>query len=182
MDRALLIRKIQNYQTAYDEEMLFRPRFISLLNNFQNCFDRNLTTGHITASAWVFDKNARNVLMVHHKKLERWLQPGGHADGDENVISVAIREVAEETGLAALSLFDSNIFDLDIHLIPQHKDVKPHLHYDVRFLFTANSRLPLVASEESNQVQWIPIGQAAYYTNNHRSIHRMILKTNLIFK
>jgi 8-oxo-dGTP pyrophosphatase MutT (NUDIX family) len=182
MDRDYLIQKIRDYQTEFEEEHLYRPRFISLIRNFHNCFHRNLVSGHITASAWVFDHLAKKVLLVHHKKLNRWLQPGGHADGDENVVNVAKREVTEETGLNTLSLFDTSIFDLDIHLIPQHKNTLAHFHYDIRYLFTADSRLSPEVNDESNQVLWVPIDDVAYFTNNPRSIHRMILKTKLIFK
>lgn len=182
MDKAVLIQKIQSYRTTFEEEALFRHRFLSLLRNFHNCYQRSLSTGHITASAWVIDAQAAQVLFIHHKKLNRWLQPGGHADGDENVIYVAIREAEEETGLTSLSMLNSNIFDLDIHLIPQFKDVKAHLHFDIRFLFLANSSLPLVLNHESNEVRWIPIDQIDNYVYNNRSIHRMILKSKLIFK
>jgi 8-oxo-dGTP pyrophosphatase MutT (NUDIX family) len=182
IDRAILIQKIHDYRTDFEEEKLSRPRFISLIRNFHRCFERNLISGHITASAWIVDHHANKVLLVHHKKLNRWLQPGGHADGDENVINVAMKEALEETGLAALSLFDANIFDLDIHLIPQYKDVQAHFHYDIRFLLIGDSRLTPEANEESNNVLWVPVDKAAYYTNKHRSIHRMILKSKLIFK
>ena len=182
MDRSHLIQKIRDYQSDFEEEHLYRPRFISLIRNFHHCFQRNLVSGHITASAWVFDHYTKKVLLVHHKILNRWLQPGGHADGDENVINVARKEVKEETGLNTLSLFNANIFDLDIHLIPHHKNIQAHYHYDIRFLFTADSRLSPEVNDESNQVLWVPIDEVANYTNNPRSIHRRILKTNLIFK
>jgi len=120
--------------------------------------------------------------LVHHKKLDRWLQPGGHADGDEDVVRVASKEAEEETGLQSLRLVNSQIFDIDIHLIPRHKDVKAHFHHDIRFLFTADRSEQLVLSEESNELRWIPIEEVGFYTKNNRSIHRMILKTKLIFK
>jgi 8-oxo-dGTP pyrophosphatase MutT (NUDIX family) len=182
MNRAQLIRAFCNYQTSFEEESLFVPRFLSLLRNFPNCYQRKQVTGHMTGSAWILNEDGREVLLIHHKKLDRWLQPGGHADGDENILQVATKEANEETGLKSLRLVRSEIFDIDIHQIPTHGEVKAHLHHDVRFLFTADRSEPLVLSEESNELAWMPMEQVGIYTKNNRSIHRMILKTKLIFK
>jgi 8-oxo-dGTP pyrophosphatase MutT (NUDIX family) len=182
MNKTVLSRKLSIYKTSYPEEALFVPRFLSLLNNFHNCYSRSLSTGHITGSAWIINEDADAVLLVHHKKLDRWLQPGGHADGDENIISVSSKEAKEETGLSSLRLVNEDIFDIDIHQIPEHKSIKAHLHHDIRFLFQADQSEDIVVSDESNNVAWIPIEKLGFYTNNNRSIHRMILKTKLIFK
>lgn len=182
MNRQELIENLENYHTPYEEERSFAPRFLSLLSNFPNCYTRSLITGHMTGSAWIINENADAVLLVHHKKLDRWLQPGGHADGEENIINVSSKEAKEETGLSSLRLVNENIFDIDIHHIPEHKDVKSHLHHDIRFLFQADHSEEIVVSNESNEVAWFPLDQVAFYTNNNRSIHRMILKTKLIFK
>ena len=84
MDRRQLIENLENYITPYKEEKYFIPRFLSLLQNFPNCYERSLVSGHMTGSAWIIDQKGKAVLLVHHKKLDRWLQPGGHADGEEN--------------------------------------------------------------------------------------------------
>jgi 8-oxo-dGTP pyrophosphatase MutT (NUDIX family) len=182
MNRQLLLHYLEKYQTQYKEEQLFIPRFRSLLNNFPNCYKRTLTTGHITGSAWIIDENASAVLLVHHKKLNRWLQPGGHADGDENIIKVANKEAWEETGLNSIRLFRNNIFDIDIHQIPEHKGIPAHFHHDIRFIFKADRTERIRVSDESNEVAWVPLEEVNNYAKNNRSIHRMILKTNLIFK
>lgn len=182
MERIPLLHELSNYQTSFDEERAFIPRFKSLLNNFSNCYERSLVTGHMTASAWIIDEKGSAALLVHHKKLNRWLQSGGHADGDEEVLTVATKEAREETGLNTLKLTEDKIFDIDIHLIPRHRNIQAHYHYDIRFLFVANLTENYVVSDESNELKWIPLDQINHYTGNNDSIQRMVLKTKLIFK
>lgn len=135
----------------------------------------------MTGSSWIIDEKGSSVLLVHHKKLNRWLQPGGHADGEEDIISVASKEAEEETGLKSLKLVNDNVFDLDIHLIPTHKDVKLHFHHDIRFMFTADKNERYIVSEESNELAWISLDSIHEYIGNNDSIHRMVLKTKRIF-
>src|SRR5687768_14738782 len=97
-DRQSLIASLTDYQTLYSEESAFREQFLELLQH-PRCFHRDHLPGHITGSAWIIDDTGKFVLLTHHAKLNRWLQPGGHADGDENVVRVALRETEEETGL-----------------------------------------------------------------------------------
>ena len=97
---------------------------------------RERLAGHFTASAWLVDGAGERVLLTHHRKLDRWLQLGGHADGDRDFARVALREAEEESGLTGLSV-EPAIFDLDAHWIPEHKDVPAHCHYDVRFVVRA---------------------------------------------
>ncbi len=182
MNRDTLISKLENYTTSFNEERAFIPRFKSLLNNFPTCFERSLVTGHMTASAWIIDEYGELTLLVHHKKLNRWLQPGGHADGEEDMIAVARKEAAEETGLESLQLYYHEIFDIDIHLIPGDNRVKSHYHHDIRFLFIADKNEKYVKSHESNELAWIPLDEIQKFVGNNNSIHRMVLKTNLIFK
>ncbi len=182
MNRTELINALNFYNTSFKEEKLYIPRFLSLLTNFKNCYERSLVTGHMTASAWIIDEYGTLALLLHHKKLDKWLQPGGHADGEENIISVARKEAIEETGLTTLKLFNESIFDIDIHLIPGRKETSSHYHYDIRLLFIADNSEKLTASEESNDIAWIPIDQIFEYVEGNSSINRMILKTKLIFK
>jgi 8-oxo-dGTP pyrophosphatase MutT (NUDIX family) len=122
-----------------------------------DCLERSLQVGHITASAWVVNPAGTHIVLVHHRKLDRWLQPGGHADGCPEVESVARAEVREETGLDDLSLVPPVPFDLDIHPIPTHGATPAHDHYDIRYAFRLQSSQPLVVSDESHQVKWAPI-------------------------
>ncbi len=181
MKRNALILALEHYQTDYPEESNFIPRFISLLCNFHNCFKRNLITGHITASAFITDQNITSILLTHHKKLNRWLQPGGHADGMEDIRTVAFKEGSEETGLSSLTFHHNGIFDIDIHQIPYHAGVHAHFHYDIRFLFVADKNEPLHISDESHDLAWIPINKIAALTANNHSILRMSEKLLRLF-
>lgn len=174
--RNKLIEHISTYSTSWKEEALFIPSFLSLLKS-NRCFERDHVPGHITGSAWIINEEKSKVVLIHHAKLHRWLQPGGHADGDENILRVALREAEEETGLTTLSLFKPGIFDLDIHRIPAHKGFPEHDHYDVRFAFVASEKIPLQISPESHHVQWIALTEVADFTNQNVSIARMIQKT-----
>jgi 8-oxo-dGTP pyrophosphatase MutT (NUDIX family) len=115
-------------------------------------------------------------LLTHHKKLGRWLQLGGHADGDSQVMRVASREAEEESGLKQLALVSREIFDIDVHLIPERGQEPAHYHYDVRFLFEADKNETLVVSEESNDLAWVPLVSIEDYSCEE-SILRMVRKT-----
>jgi 8-oxo-dGTP pyrophosphatase MutT (NUDIX family) len=170
MDRKALIRLLENYSSPFQEEQHFKSQFLELLKA-ANAFQRTHLPGHITGSAWVVNSDATKTLLVHHAKLNKWVQPGGHADGDENVVAVAQREAEEETGLMNFKLEES-IFDLDIHTIPAREDFPEHQHYDIRFLLRADEKERVVVSEESHDVKWIRIDQLRNYTTE-RSVLRM---------
>ncbi|MFN8335931.1 MAG: NUDIX hydrolase [Cyclobacteriaceae bacterium] len=168
------------YVTTYEDEKPFLDRFCELLGS-DRCFHRDHLPGHITGSAWILNKSRTHVLLVHHAKLNKWLQPGGHADGEENVLSVAMREVNEETGLVHFKELVPGIFDLDIHTIPARADFPEHLHYDVRYaLVAADDENDIEVSEESHDVKWIALADIPALCGNNTSILRMIAKTKAI--
>ena len=171
-DRSALLAALRNYKTVYNEERAFIPRFIELLQH-RDAYERTHLPGHITGSAWIINNDATKVLLVKHAALHKWLQPGGHADGDENVLRVATREVNEETGLVNLSS-DGNLFDIDIHSIPARKDLSfpQHDHYDVRFLFRADESDHLKISDESTDLKWISLSDLPNF-NSEPSILRL---------
>ncbi|UBM59425.1 NUDIX hydrolase [Marinilongibacter aquaticus] len=175
MNRAELIETLKNYNPYNETEARDCFRMIELLNTYENCFSRDLLFAHFTASSWVTNFDESEVLLIHHKKLNRWLQPGGHCDGDENVKAVAEKELLEETGLICEA--EPHIFDLDIHAIPERKGVPAHEHFDIRFLFKADSRQALIQNHETNALKWIPIEELnAYCTED--SMLRMRDKLN----
>lgn len=171
-DRHHLVRELTRYKHS-DEEHTFIASFLVLLQQ-QGAFLRTHLPGHITGSAWVVNEANTQALLVHHAKLNKWVQPGGHADGEENVFSVALREAQEETGLAYFSS-DQNIFDIDIHLIPERKDFPAHYHFDVRYLLIAKEGQQVMVSDESNDVRWFDLDKIKDLAQE-RSVLRMVEK------
>lgn len=173
--RSTLIEQLGSYTSEFAIEVEFVKHFQQLLQH-ERAFYRDHLPGHITGSAWIVDPTFQFTLLTHHAKLNRWLQPGGHADGDEDVLRVASREANEETGLSSVTPASQNIFDIDIHSIPARKDFPSHDHYDLRFLFTADMNEPLVITSESNDLKWIPIKELGALVQDNPSIMRMALK------
>jgi len=172
MNRIDLVNSLRDYQTPFQEEKDFILRFLSLLQELP-CFERTHLPGHITGSAWITDATHTQVLLVHHAKLNKWVQPGGHADGDENILRVALKEAEEETGLKEFRIIDpSTPFDVDIHAIPARAEFPAHYHYDVRFLLEADPGNSIHVSEESYDVKWIKLSDLEKY-NKERSVCRM---------
>lgn len=180
MNRELLIAALEVYDAPAEEEKLFKVKFLDLLLH-PDAFQRDHLPGHITGSAWIVDQSKNFVLLTHHAKLNKWLQPGGHADGDENVLNVALREAEEETGLKDFELLHSGVFDIDIHTIPARKEFPQHLHYDVRFLLQGRKHESLSPTAESHALAWIALDQLASLTQGNASIIRMANKMNLLF-
>jgi len=173
----LLINDIRHYHSPYPIELKYRDAFIALLINHPDCFQRTRHSGHITGSSWIINKNRDKALLLHHAKLNKWLQPGGHADGDENVLQVALREAKEETGLISIQPVNNAIFDLDIHKIPARGTQPEHDHYDIRYLFLADEHESLRKNQESKDMQWCTLISIPVLTNNNSSIIRMIKKS-----
>jgi len=175
MNRQQLIATLQTYPSRDPDEIAFVPQFLELLRH-ADAYQRTHLPGHITGSAWIVDASKKFVLLTHHAKLNKWLQPGGHADGDENILNVALREVNEETGLHPLDTPQRHPFDIDIHPIPARQDFPEHLHYDVRFLFVVDKNEPLLLSEESHALAWVSLTEVAAISQNNRSMMRMVDK------
>ncbi len=172
-DRKSLISGLRAYHTSYPEEQGFARRFLTLLEH-PRCYQRDHLPGHITGSAWIVNPDRSKVVLVQHAKLKRWLQPGGHADGDENIYRVALKEADEETGLTGLKWVGDGIFDIDIHEIPARNDLSfpAHDHYDVRFLFEAPESQELKISHESTDLKWISLASLQDF-NPEPSVLRM---------
>lgn len=120
-----------------------------------DCFERTCVEGHVTGSAWIVSADRRSVLLTHHRKLGRWLQLGGHADGDPDPLAVARREAEEESGLTELALLAALPLDVDVHVIPARGNEPEHLHHDVRFAFVAAPGQALCVSDESHALRWV---------------------------
>lgn len=151
-----------------------REQFLKFASEHVDCCERTLTVGHFTGSVWLVSADGERILLTHHRKLGRWLQLGGHADGDGDLAAVALREAEEESGLSGLTL-EGGIFDLDRHLIPARGDEAAHLHYDVRFVVRASDEDFLV-SEESHSLAWKSIADIASDPSADESMQRMACK------
>lgn len=177
--RRWLLRRLDRYEPFDQTEASMLLKLSTFAMAHENCCDRRLPSGHITASAWIIDPTRRQVLLVHHAKLDRWLQPGGHIEGDPSIIDAARREVAEETGLKKFRLLSGEIFDVDVHPIPARRRDPEHLHYDVRFVFEASPGTALEVSEESHEVRWFALDEVAK-VNDTPSLLRMVAKTKAL--
>jgi len=177
MDRNKLQVLLENYRTPFEEEQSFVADFIELTGD-ELAFSRERAEGHFTASAWIVNKRRTHTLLTLHRKLNRWLQLGGHADGNENLLEVAMNEAREESGLTSLRIVDRFIFDIDKHVIPSSSTAERHFHYDVRFLIEAEIDEPLIISAESKDLAWIAYDSVPDVVRYNPSILRMLEKTS----
>jgi 8-oxo-dGTP pyrophosphatase MutT (NUDIX family) len=172
--RVALRQQLNDYEQRWPDEAAVVGLFTELLDDPHDPFVRERLEGHFTASAWLVDSTGSRVLLTHHRKLERWLQLGGHADGDRDLVRVALREAQEESGLADLRV-TPGIYDLDRHLIPEHKGVPAHWHYDVRYVIHATHE-DVVVSDESHALAWRDIEAMAADSSIEWSLRRMAEK------
>lgn len=153
---------VSNLLAAYrpfdDAEKVHRDRMIALAHIADDPFSRaHFDPGHFTASAFILSPDGRSLLLIHHSKLHRWLQPGGHVEPeDSDLITAARREIVEEVGMTSPALAFDGVFDLDIHVIPARKQDPQHEHFDVRFLFRADD-LNATAGSDAKDCRWVPI-------------------------
>jgi 8-oxo-dGTP pyrophosphatase MutT (NUDIX family) len=161
--------ELNRYRPADATEAGFVHRMLSLTETPEACERSHTEPGHFTASAFVLSPDRRELVLIHHRKLGIWVQPGGHVDStDPDLESAARREVAEEVGLSELEPLlagDSTLFDVDIHPIPAHKAEAKHEHFDVRFAFVARSK-DCARSEEVADLRWVPLTEAESITTD----------------
>lgn len=165
MHRQPLIELLTRYAAAWPAEAPLAERFLAFVREHADCLLRSCAPGHITASAWIVDATHQHALLTHHRKLGRWLQLGGHVDGESNVERAAVREAQEESGMHTFTLprWDPHgallPLDLDVHRIPARKQEPAHDHWDVRFWLVAAPGQAIVRSDESNDLRWFAAGE-----------------------
>lgn len=174
--RAPLEQWLRSHVPFDVEERTHRDRMLALIHAAGDPFARDhFNPGHFTASGFVLSPDGRSLLLIHHRKLNRWLQPGGHVErGDTDIAAAARRELLEEVGLKAPALEGDGIFDLDVHAIPSLGREPPHEHFDVRFLFRAPS-FDLQAGSDARAARWVPLSQINEVESD-RSVMRAVDK------
>jgi 8-oxo-dGTP pyrophosphatase MutT (NUDIX family) len=158
MNRKRVLDLLARYRIRYPGESATVDRFAAFVNAEPDCFERNCWSGHVTGSAWVVNAKRTHVLLTHHRKLGRWLQLGGHSDGDADPLRVACREAGEESGLTVAPL-DHEAFDIDIHLIPARRDDPSHPHFDMRFALRVVGEENFRVSDESHALRWVEVAR-----------------------
>ena len=153
-----LLRELQAHRPADAAEARHLRRIQEFVARHANPFDRRIREGHLTGSAFVVSASGNRTLLLQHRKLERWLQPGGHAEPAETRgEAVALREAREETGIDELTLHPTapRPLDVDVHAIPARRDEPAHEHLDLRYLVVAPDRAtPTRSPDESNELRW----------------------------
>jgi 8-oxo-dGTP pyrophosphatase MutT (NUDIX family) len=162
-----------------DQEARDRARLSAFVRDHPEPFDRGIVEGHLTGSAIVVSADGRRVLLLHHRKLGRWLQPGGHADrGETSGEQVALREALEETGLVGLTLHPSapRPLDVDVHAIPERPGEPAHEHLDLRYLVVAPESAALAPQlAELHAIRWVPWDEVAALSPD-RGLRRALRK------
>ena len=173
MHRKQLLHLLEQYQPFHASDRTAQLRTLEFVQSCPTCFDRNhYDPGHITGSSWILNQRKDAVLLTHHRKLNIWVQPGGHTDGESNVIEASLREAYEETGLAKIEPLSDAIFDIDIHTFPERKGQPAHLHFDIRFAFQSQCGDTYTVREESHDLKWVHVSDIANW-NNDISMTRM---------
>ncbi len=174
-DFSPLLARLDAYASRWPHEAALARTFSAFLHSDPAVFERCFLAGHFTGSAWLVSADGQRVLLMHHRKLGRWLQPGGHADGDVDLARVALREAHEETGVQDLQV-EREIFDIDRHRIPARGNELEHWHYDVRYVVRAGADERFVVNEESHALAWRPVVELATDANVDASLRRMAIK------
>lgn len=177
-----LRQEIENYIPFNEQEKKDKEQFLRFIDTFDDVLTRDNIFGHFSASAFLVNKKRNKMVVVYHIINDGWIYPGGHADGDDNLLSVAVREVEEETGLKA-KILDENIYAIQSAPVKGHiksgKYVSSHIHFDVLYLMEADDRIPLKYEEnESKGVKWISFEEADDKTmcDFIRPIHKKIIE------
>lgn len=157
------LKNLEAFAPQDEQEAGDQDRTAALVRDRQDCFYRTcFDPGHVTGSGLLVDSGGGRVLMNRHKALGKWLCFGGHADGSADILSVARREVVEESGIGGIEPVSTAIFDIDVHPIPENpaKKEPAHAHFDIRYLFRTTGDETYVVSDESLEMRWCGFEEA----------------------
>lgn len=165
-----MFEAIKNYVPYNEQEKKDKELIVYCSEEFEDVLTRNNEIAHLTSSAFVINRAKDKVLMIYHNIYDSWSWIGGHADGEEDFLAVAIKELQEETGVKNICPVSLDIFSLDILTVLAHtkrgKYVAPHLHLSVTYLIEADENDPLIVKEDENSgVKWIPIEEINSYSS-----------------
>jgi 8-oxo-dGTP pyrophosphatase MutT (NUDIX family) len=152
-DLEVAVRHLEAASIASPDAVAHRDDVVAFARRHADAAHRTNLEGHLTGSALVVDAAGERTLLMLHRKLGRWFQPGGHADGDTNLPGVALREAQEETGIEDLAVLVPAI-DVDVHRVEPPREA-PHLHLDTRYLVLAPEGAREEANEESLALRWV---------------------------
>lgn len=171
-----LIKLINNYNPTNSVDLNSKKLTLEFLKENTNIGKNNIK-GHITGSGFVINPKRDKLLLNYHQKLNKWIQFGGHLESNEDVINTAKRETKEETGINEILILSEQIYDIDVHEIPDYKDIQKHIHYDIRFLIQIDDKINPILSSESKEIKWINLEDVEKYSKSE-SILRMVKKIN----
>lgn len=168
-----LKEQIEKYIPYNEQEVSDKELMLEYINTFNDVLTRENKMCHFTASNWIVNKDRTKVLMIYHNIYKSWAWTGGHADGDSDLLHVALKEAQEETGLSSLKLLSDGIYGIQIVTVDSHikrgKFVSSHLHLDCCFLFEANEEDELrIKADENSGVKWIDINDTIKITNEEK--------------
>ncbi|MDD9912513.1 MAG: NUDIX domain-containing protein [Alphaproteobacteria bacterium] len=182
--RQPLLDILDSYTPSNHDEAGELHMFKYFVRENSDCFERSNLIAHVTASSWIVTEDLSYVLLNFHRKLNKWMQFGGHADGDPDIYTVAIKESQEETGLTSLRLFQKEPLDVGLRFLHEHSGVPEHVHLDVCFICIADMNQLLQHSErESERLKWVPLGEVKDYIRpEDNNCQRFLEKTMKLAK
>lgn len=163
------------FAEKHPEQKITADKMREFIQRRPDCFERSCLEGHITGSAWLVNEREDKALLTLHHKLKRWMQTGGHADGNQNPLQAALREAEEESGISGITPISTDIFDIDIHRIPARPDKgePEHWHYDIRYLLKAPHEQFTISPESDDLAWWHATDFSTRIAETDVSVQRM---------
>lgn len=168
-----IYQQILDYKPFNERESLDREVMLDYISNTEDILTRENKIAHMTTSAWIVNKERTKVLMIYHNIYDSWAWVGGHADGDDDLIHVAKKEIEEETGIKNVKLLLDGIYGLNVITVDNHikrgKVVNSHLHFDIEFLFEADeNEMIRIKEDENSGVKWINLDEVEKYSSEEK--------------